>query len=75
MPKKCAFEYFFYILMVYTNVHVNSLSIEIEKERMASPNLTREIVYKKVAKYKGMSWFAHKLRQLYKLYFIAAFLS
>ena len=55
MPKKCAFEYFFYILMVYTNVHVNSLSIEIEKERMASPNLTREIVYKKVAKYKGMS--------------------
>ena len=39
-------------------------AIEIEKERMELPKLTREIVYeKKAAKYEGVSRFVHKLRQ------------
>ena len=42
---------------------------------MASPKLTREIVYeKKVAKYEGVGRFAHKLRQFYEFYLIASFL-
>ena len=50
--------------------------IEIEKERRASPKLTREIVYeKKAAKYEGVSRFAHKLRQFYEFYLIAIFFS
>ena len=50
-----------------------SSTIEIEKERKASPKLTKEIVYeKKVAKYDGVSRFAHKLQQYYKFYLIAS---
>ena len=50
-------------------------SIEIEKERMASPRLTREIGYeKKAAKYEGVGRLAHKLRQFYEFYLIASFL-
>ena len=42
---------------------------------MASPKLTREIVYeKKAAKYEGVGRFAHKLRQFYEFYLIASFL-
>ena len=41
---------------------------------MASPKLTREIVYeKKAAKYEGVGRFAHKLRQFYEFYLIASF--
>ena len=50
------------------------LAIEIEKERRASPKLTREIVYeKKEAKYEGVGRFAHKLRQFYEFYLLASF--
>ena len=53
---------------------MNDHTIEIEKERMASPKLTREIVYaKKAAKYEGVGRFAHKLRQFYEFYFIGSF--
>ena len=49
--------------------------IEIDKERMASSKLTREIVYdKKAAKYEGMGRFAQKLQQFYEFYLIASFL-
>ena len=49
-----------------------SCAIEIEKERMESPKLTRKIVYeKKAAKYEGVGRFAHKLRQFYEFYLIA----
>ena len=49
--------------------------IEIDKERMASSKLTREIVYeKKAAKYEGMGRFAQKLWQFYEFYLIASFL-
>ena len=42
---------------------------------MASPKLTREIVYeKKTAKYEGMGRFSHKLRQFYEFYLIVSFL-
>ena len=42
---------------------------------MASPKLTREIVYeKKAANSEGMGRFAHKLRQFYEFYLIASFL-
>ena len=48
-------------------------TIEIDKERMASPKLTREIVYeKKPANSEGMGRFAHKLRQFYEFYLIFA---
>ena len=54
---------------------VSTRAIEIDKERMASPKLTREIVYeKKASKYEGVGRFAHKLRQFYELYLIASFL-
>ena len=44
-----------------------AVAIEIEKERMATPKLTREIVYeKKAAKYEGVGRLAHKLRKFYK---------
>ena len=57
----------------YTYKH--SIEIDKDKERMASPKLTREIVYeKKAAKYEGMGIFAHKLRQFYEFYLIASFL-
>ena len=43
--------------------------IEIDKERMASSKLTREIVYeKKAAKYEGVGRFDHKLRQFYEFF-------
>ena len=48
--------------------------IEIEKEKMASPKLTREIVHeKKAANSEGMGRFAHKLRQFYEFYLVASF--
>ena len=41
---------------------------------MASPKLTREIVYeKKAAKYEGVGRFAHKLRKFYEFYLLASF--
>ena len=56
--------------IVFVNVQNNLTKqaecIEIEKERMASPKLTKEIVYeKKAAKYEGVGRFAHKLRQFF----------
>ena len=53
-------------MFVYACVRVRACVcvrvIEIEKERMASSKLTREIVYeKKAAKYEGAGRFAHKL--------------
>ena len=51
------------------------MGFSIEKEKMASPKLTREIVYeKKAAKYEGVGRFANKLRQFYEFYLIASFL-
>ena len=49
--------------------------MEMEKERMASSKLTREIVYeKKAAKYEGVGRFAHKLRQFYEFYLTGSFI-
>ena len=56
------------------SVELDLLTKEIDKERMASPKLTREIVYeKKAANSEGMGRFAHKLRQFYEFYLVASF--
>ena len=50
-------------------------AIEIEKERMASPKLTREFVYEK-RRQNTRAWadLLIKLRQFYEFYLIASFL-
>ena len=65
------------VLLFHSSILVNFAGqiIEIDKERMESSKLTREIVYeKKAAKYEGVGRFAQKLRQFYELYLIASFL-